>query len=76
MNGDKYRILAENIKNAETMKDKVDDMATMLCMIATNDLPHLWKAIWILVALTALNLLMPEQWNIKALIEWAVRALG
>jgi len=45
MNGDKYKYkeLIEQIKSARTIKEKVETLATMVFMMATNDLHCLEK---------------------------------
>ena len=70
MNGDKYKELIEQAKEAKTQKEKLDHLSTMVYMLISNDIHHLWKLVWVLLALTILNLLIQDQWNLKELLVW------
>ena len=79
MNGEKYRELMRQIHGAEDPKDRMNFMATMLCMIATNDLDHIYKAIkglrWMFIAVL-LAVLFSDQISMTKLFEWILRLLG
>ena len=70
MNGDKYEELIEKAKKAKTQKEKIDHLSTMVYMLISNDIHHLWKLVWVLLVLSILNLLIPDQWNLKELLVW------
>ena len=70
MNGDKYKELIEKAKDAKTQKEKIDHLSTMVYMLISNDIHHIWKLIWLLLAVGILNLLIPDQWNLKELLAW------
>ena len=68
MNGqDKYEELEEKIKAADTAEKKLDFLTVMVCMLAKNDVFHIWRWIKILIALSVLNLLT-NQVDLKMLI--------
>ena len=79
MNGDKYNEITEQIKTTDERDKKMDYMATMLCMIATNDLNHIYKAIkglrWLFVVVL-LAVLFSDQITMTKLFEWILRILG
>jgi len=52
LNG-KYKELVEQVKKAQTNKEILRDLRTIVCMVVTNDLPHLKFAIWVIVILMA-----------------------
>ena len=77
MNGiDKYEELEESIKNKKTAKEKVDQLTVMVCMMAKNDIYHLWdrlgnvkKLVWIVLAIGIFSAIRPEGWDVTALIR-------
>jgi len=74
MNGqDKYEDLEEQIKQANTPEKKLDFLTTMVCMLAKNDIFHLWRWIKILIILSILNLLS-SQVDIEAVIKAITKA--
>ena len=76
MNGDKYKELIEALKREKAVDEKVDKLAIMVCMMANNDLKHLWIAVRVLLVLEIANLLMPESWNVVSLLQYIARSMG
>ena len=42
-NGEKYKILIEKVKTAQTTKTKIDILALLVSMMATNDLEMIYN---------------------------------
>ena len=68
---DKYTELEESIKNKKTAKEKV-----MVCMMAKNDIYHLWdklkktnKLLRAVLVISIFNAIRPEGWDVTALIK-------
>ena len=76
MNGDKYKELIEALKKEDTVEDKVNTLGIMVCMMANNDLHHLWRIAKILLILGIANLIMPDSWNLVALLQYIARSMG
>ena len=80
MNGiDKYEELEESIKSKKTAKEKVDQLTVMVCMMAKNDIQHLWdrlgktkRILWIVLVISIFNTVRPEGWDVTALIRLLV----
>jgi len=44
-NGDKYEELRKQLEKEKTVEGKVDIIGVMVCMMATNDLNHIYQAL-------------------------------
>jgi len=73
---DKYTELEESIKNKKTAKEKVDQLTVMVCMMAKNDIYHLWdklkktnKLLRAVLVISIFNAIRPEGWDVTALIK-------
>ena len=75
MNGqDKYEELENQIKQAATVRQKIDFLTVMVCMLAKNDVFHLWRWVKILIILGVLNLLS-SQVDLMAVIQVLTKGL-
>lgn len=77
MNGRaKHEATIEQYERAKTAKEQRECMFTLLKTIARNDMPHIWKFLWVLLVLQAVNLLKPDGWDVTGLINFLVKAFG
>jgi hypothetical protein len=79
MNGERYQELIEQVKTAKTQKEKIDFLATMVCMMATNDLDHLEKKIrkiYVMGVAILLAILFSDQISLTSIVGFVMKVMG
>jgi len=58
-NGDKYKELRKQLEKETTSEGKLDILCVMVCMMATNDLDHIYRILKkIVTALVAIGIIL------------------
>jgi len=77
-NSNKYKELEERVKLCDNSEDKIDFLATMVFMIAGNDLATMEKKIkkvWIMLFVVLIATLFSNEAAISAIIGLIMKAL-
>jgi len=70
MNGKKYESIIEQYERTDNSKVQRECMFSMIKTLVRNDLPHIWKILWVILVL---ELFKPEGWDIGALIQFLIK---
>ena len=70
MNGKKYESIIEQYERTENPEVQRECMFSMIKTLVRNDLPHIWKILWVILVL---ELFKPEGWDIGSLIQFLIK---